>query len=657
MNNHLSNETSPYLLQHAENPVNWYAWKPEAFEQAKADDKPIFLSIGYSTCHWCHVMAHESFEDSKTAALLNQYFISIKVDREERPDIDSVYMAVCQAFTGSGGWPMSIFMTWDKRPFFAGTYFPPDSRYGMPSFTELLTAIAAQWKQDREKLIQSAGQIISRLTASRSGHAGADTDGNGQLIQNAFQSLSNSFDSKNGGFGSAPKFPAAHNLLFLMLFSKLAQNASALEMAEKTLTQMRKGGIFDQIGYGFSRYSTDSYFLAPHFEKMLYDNALLTMAYTAGFCATGKDFYLDTARKTAEYIIREMSASDGGFYSAQDADSDGAEGKFYTFTLPELKEVLGDKKGNLFAEAFDITAGGNFEGKNIPNLLKQKQPDSSLLLKETTQAFQEEIGKLYHYRKDRSKLHLDDKILTGWNSLMAIAFSMLYRACGEQRYLEKAQKNQAFIQNHLCRGSQIYASWREGKHSDHGFLDDYAFYTAALIELYSSTLEHEYLQDAEIFCAETVKRFGDSVNGGFYLCERGSSELFMNPKETYDGAMPSGNSVMAYNLVRLYHLTEKESYHALAKKQLSFLAEYAQDYPAGHCMFLLAKLIYENPPAHITVVLKPEENIPSLVKRIPFLADVSVASESTEHTLLNGETTFYICKNHSCYPPSNRIIV
>lgn len=339
MSNHLKNTLSPYLLQHAENPVNWYPWCEEAFNKAKSEDKPIFLSIGYSTCHWCHVMAHESFENEKTAEFLNQYFVSIKVDREERPDIDSVYMSVCQAFTGSGGWPMSVFMTWDKKPFFAGTYFPPKSHYGMPGFPDLLTAIANQWSTNREKLLQSAEQTIKHLKNTKT-----DSNiNNDDLINEALQIFLKSFDEVNGGFGSAPKFPTPHNLLFLMLYAKNTQDSNALKMAEKTLLQMRKGGVFDHIGWGFSRYSTDKYFLAPHFEKMLYDNALLIIAYSATYSMASNEIYLDTAEKTAEYILREMTSADGGFYSAQDADSDGIEGKYYTFTLDEISVFLVQK--------------------------------------------------------------------------------------------------------------------------------------------------------------------------------------------------------------------------------------------------------------------------------------------------------------------------
>ena len=639
MSNHLKNATSPYLLQHAENPVDWYPWCKQAFEKAKSEDKPIFLSIGYS--HWCHVMAHESFEDKKTAEILNQYFVSIKIDREERPDIDSVYMSVCQAFTGSGGWPMSIFMTWDKKPFFAGTYFPPKSHYGMPGFPDLLDVIVSQWNNNRRKLLQSAEQIITHLKSAESGDKNIDDE---ELIKRAMQIFSESFDEINGGFSSAPKFPTPHNLLFLMLYAKHKQDSDALKMAEKTLLQMRKGGIFDHIGYGFSRYSTDKYFLAPHFEKMLYDNALLIIAYSAAYYLTNNEIYLDTAEKTTEYILREMTSADGGFYSAQDADSEGVEGKYYTFTLDEIINVLGEEKGKRFAESFDITSNGNFEGVNILNLLKSNDLESD---------FSEEIHKLYDYRKKRTNLHLDNKILLSWNSLMIAALSMFYRVSRNEKYLNAVVNAQKFIEENMCDGVQLFTSWRDGKHSEKSFLDDYAFYIASLIELYNSTLDKIYLEKAERFCDEAVRQFEDCQRDGFYLCEASYTEIFMNPKETYDGAIPSGNSVMAYNFVRMFQLTENEKYRKLTEKQFEFLSVQAQDYPAGNSVFLLSKLLYENPPEHIVIAVKHKSDFQEIQKELPFLANVSVVLDSVDYPLKNDKVTYYVCKNHTCSPPTN----
>ena len=643
MSNQLINETSPYLLQHAENPVNWYPWCEEAFEKAKTENKPIFLSIGYSTCHWCHVMAHESFEDNKTAEILNKYFISIKVDREERPDIDSVYMSVCQAFTGSGGWPMSIFMTWDKKPFFAGTYFPPHSRYGMPSFSELLNTIANRWYSNQKDLLESAEEIIKHLINTQSDEK---IQTNSDLIQRAVQIFEHTFDSTHGGFGDAPKFPTPHNLLFLMLYAKQNNNSDALKMAEKTLLQMRKGGIFDHIGYGFSRYSTDKYYLAPHFEKMLYDNALLIIAYASAYNITNNKIYLDTAKKTAEYILNEMTSEDGGFYSAQDADSEGIEGKYYTFSPKEIIDVLGEEKGSRFAKVFDITENGNYESMNIPNLLKSSDLKTD---------FQEETKKLYSYRKNRFMLHLDDKILLSWNSMMVAALAILYRITKNKKHLNAALKSQEFIEKNLCDGLNLYTSFRDGKHSKHAFLDDYAFYVAALIELYNSTLDNNYLKKAEKLCDEAVKQFADSEKGGFYLCNPTKTELFINPKETYDGAIPSENSVMTYNLVRLYQTTEKDKYNEYLKKQINFMSANAFEYPTGNSMFLIAMLIYENPIPHITIALKENTDLNQIREKLPFMANVSVVTESLKYPLLNNQTTFYICKNHNCIPPTNTL--
>lgn len=535
---------------------------------------------------------------------------------------------------------MSIFMTWDKKPFFAGTYFPPKSRYGMPGFSDLLTAIANQWSNNREELLHSAEQIIKHLKNTKSG----GNANNKNLVYEALQIFTKSFDAVNGGFGSAPKFPTPHNLLFLMLYAKQNQDSDALKMAEKTLLQMRKGGIFDHIGWGFSRYSTDKYFLAPHFEKMLYDNALLIIAYSAIYSLTNKEIYLDTAEKTAEYILREMTSSDGGFYSAQDADSDGVEGKYYTFTLDEILCVLGMENGKRFAETFDISKNGNFEDVNIPNLLKSNDLNGD---------FDDELKKLYDYRKKRTKLHLDDKILLSWNAMMIAALSTLYRISHNEKYLNAAINAEKFMAKNLCENVQLYSSCRDGIRSDTAFLDDYAYYVAALIELYNSTLNVSYLKKAEQFCDEAVRLFSDKKNGGFYLSKADSTELFMNPKEIYDGAIPSGNSVMAYDFVRLYQLTENEKYFELAEKQIEFLSAQADDYPAGHCMFLIAKMMYDDPPEHITIVLKNDSDLDKIKSEISFFTNVSVMRENEKYPLLNDKTTYYVCKDHVCLPPKN----
>ncbi|MGN0165342.1 MAG: thioredoxin domain-containing protein [Lachnospiraceae bacterium] len=659
MSNRLKYETSPYLLQHKDNPVDWYPWCSEAFTKAKTEDKPIFLSIGYSTCHWCHVMAHESFEDKRTAEILNKYFVSIKVDREERPDIDSVYMKACQAFTGSGGWPMSIFMTWDKKPFFAGSYFPLRPRYGMPGFGDILLVIASQWKNNKKVFLDSADEVISHLRQVEAEKTGAvNNSGEEALYENiildceeltkqAVNIFKESFDNDYGGFGGAPKFPMPHNLMFLLLYGRQYGDIIAVKMAELTLTQMRKGGIFDHIGHGFSRYSTDRYYLIPHFEKMLYDNALMIMAYSAAYMVTKEGLFLDTAKQTAEYVLREMTSRDGGFYCAQDADSEGIEGRFYTFTYNEILEVLGREQGLRFARTFDITPEGNFEGYSIPNLLKNNDFKTD---------FSHEIKTLYAYRNKRARIHPDDKILVSWNSLMIAALCMLHRTSKNYKYLEAAKKACEFIEANLSLKGQLFTLSSGGKHSKHGFLDDYAFYTAALIEVYNSTLDNNYLEKAELFCDEAFRRFSDNGDG-YYLCEDGSGELFLNPKETSDGAVPRGNSVMAYNLVRLYQLTENTKYKKLLEKQFTFMCPLAKTYPAGYCMFLISVILYENPPEHITVVLKSGsdsgQELTDVKARLPFLANVVVESENGKHPLLNDKTTYYVCRNHQCLPGTN----
>lgn len=641
--NKLINEKSPYLLQHAYNPVNWYPWGNEAFEKAKTENKPVFLSIGYSTCHWCHVMAHESFEDEETAKYLNQNFISIKVDKEERPDIDSIYMSVCQAITGNGGWPTSIFMTPDKKPFYAGTYFPKTSRLGLIGFKDLLSAINEKWKNDRQELIQSAEDIVSHFNQT---NIGGDTVDESMIID-AVNQFRKSFDRKFGGFGHAPKFPTAHNLLFLIDYYEKNNDKEALEMAETTLRQMYRGGLFDHIGFGFARYSTDKYFLVPHFEKMLYDNALLIMAYSKAYDVTGNNLYLEVAEKTAEYIEREMTGPEGEFYCAQDADSEGIEGKFYVFEPQEIISVLGSKYGKRFNDTYGITEKGNFEGKNIPNLLNSSVENES---------FDECMKKLREYRKKRTSLHLDDKVLTSWNSLMIAALSQLYRVSGNEKYIIMAEKANSFITKHLLKDNKLYVSFREGKCGSPGFLDDYAFYIFALTQLYEATFNDNYLKNACHFCDRVIEDFYDNKNDGFNFSGKENEQLIFTSKETYDGAIPSGNSVMANNLVKLSYLTDDERYGDLAEKQLAFMSSDAKGYPMGYSFYLLALSRYLNPPAHITAVLKNEADLENLKGRLSLNSDITVLKRPTEeYPLINNKTTFYVCRNHSCMPPTNEI--
>ena len=637
MKNRLKDETSPYLLQHAENPVNWYPWCKEAFEKAKIEDKPVFLSIGYSTCHWCHVMAHESFEDKEIAEILNKNFVSIKVDKEERPDIDSIYMGVCQALTGSGGWPTSIFMTFDQKPFFAGTYFPKEAHYGMIGFKELLNTIIKNWNENRENIIKSSAEITDYLK----NNADIPPEDYEILIEKAKNQFKHSFDSVYGGFGNAPKFPTPHNLLFLMRLYQNTKDKDLLYMSEKTLTQMYKGGIYDHIGYGFSRYSTDKYFLVPHFEKMLYDNALLIIAYIKLYSITENDLYKEIAKNTADYVLRELSDEFGGFYCAQDADSEGVEGKYYVFSYNEIINVLGEEKGKDFNTYFGITKEGNFEGENIPNLLFNSKLNKN---------FKEEIQKLYDYRLSRTSLHKDKKILTSWNSLMIAALAFLYKYTGAEKYIDRALKAVSFIEENMYNGKYLYAGFSQK--ASKGFLDDYAFYIYALICLYDCVVDKKFIEKAIALTEKVYEEFYDEKDFGFYLYGKSGEQLILKPKETYDGAIPSGNSVMAYNLVRLYQITKDENIKLKAENQLEFISRYAKESPMNYSFYLYALLNDIYPMADIVCVLKDNENLSKLKNND---ANIIVQKEDGNYKALNDKTTFYVCMDRKCFPPVNDI--
>ncbi len=640
MGNRLQHETSPYLLQHAENPIDWYPWGADAFAKAEREDKPIFLSIGYSTCHWCHVMAHESFENPQIAELLNRDFVCIKVDREERPDIDQVYGTACQAMTGSGGWPTSLFLTPDRKPFYAGTYFPPHGNRRMIGFYELSQYIAEQWHTDKENLIRSADKILAYLQAPQKSPVENARD----LPQKAVAQFIRMYDRKNGGFGSAPKFPTPHNLLFLLLYGKQKSAPDVADMALQTLTQMRKGGIYDHIGGGFSRYSTDALFLVPHFEKMLYDNALLIIAYTAAYSIGKNEWFLHTAKDCAAYVLREMTDKSGGFYAAQDADSKGSEGMYYVFGYDEILTVLGTEKGSRFNAYFGITQGGNFAGKNIPNRLHGKiEPN----------AFAEERQALYTYRKARMRLHLDDKLITAWNALMITAMTCLYRVSGDSVYWDAARRATECIEADLCESDRLYVSSRHGKRSEKGFLDDYALYCAALLSLYSATGHSAYLDRAKTLCHAALEQFYDPT-GGYTISGKENEALILAAKDTYDGALPCGNAVLLYVLTRLSQLDTADEWENAKQRQAEFLSRESADYPAGHCMYLLALLFDEDPPPKITVVCGEDTEVHAVRKQLPLYADLTVLPEETaEYKCLNGQTTYYVCRNATCLPPTN----
>ncbi len=576
-------------------------------------------------------MERESFEDTEVARILNEGFVSIKVDKEERPDIDSIYMRVCQALTGSGGWPTSIFMTAEQIPFFAGTYFPKNN------FIKLLSSVKQSWKNNRDKLLSSGDEIISFINNEETYTQPADSN----LTEKAYKLFSQSFDSIYGGFGKEPKFPTPHNLVFLLKYYQETHEAKALQMVERTLLQMYKGGIFDHIGYGFSRYSTDRYWLAPHFEKMLYDNALLSMAYLYAYEITEKVLYKEVALKIFEYVERELTHSHGGFFCAQDADSDGEEGKYYVFSPEEIISVLGKESGEPFNAYFDITPKGNFEGKSIPNLIKQ-QTFSNL--------FEPLLPKLYEYRKARTKLHKDIKILLSWNSLMIAALANGYRILGNTNCLKMAENAVGFIEGSLSNKNDLFVTITDRKGSGTGFLDDYAFYIFAQISLYEATLDKKYIIRARELLGSALDQFYDETSGGFFLYGKKNEQLIVKPKETYDGAIPSGNSVMHFNLTRLASYTHDHELYKLVEKHKKFMNQAASHYPAGYSFYLFSQY----PTKDIVCVLKDKNDIKELKIKTGWVLRV-LDEPSQEYSLINDKTTYYVCQHGSCLPPVNEI--
>lgn len=656
--NRLIQETSPYLLQHAHNPVDWFPWGEEAFDQAAAENKPVFLSIGYSTCHWCHVMEAESFEDAEVAEALNKDFICVKVDREERPDIDSVYMAVCQTLTGSGGWPLTVFLTPDRKPFLAGTYFPKENRYGRRGLMELLPLIANAWRTDPESLTASGDRIIGALAGEAQVEPYSLSRAAAEKAAAGFEAR---YDERWGGFGRAPKFPAPHNLMFLLRAHLPGLGRRPLAVVEHTLQAMYQGGIFDHVGGGFSRYSTDEKWLIPHFEKMLYDNALLAMTYTEAFQITGEPLYRGVAEKIFGYIAREMTSPEGGFYSAQDADSEGHEGKYYVFTPEEIARVLGEEDGRVFNARYDITAAGNFEGQSIPNLISGQAalPDA------TAEAM---LAKLYDYRLKRFALHKDDKSLTSWNALMIAAYAKAYRAFGEQAYLRAAEAAMAFIGRHLTAADgSLLVSYREGRSKGSGLLDDYAFLAWASLELYDSTFQPTWLARAAQLLDKALTEFADTA-GGLYLSPRSGERLLFRPKEFHDGAMPSGNSVAAWSLVRLAALTGEEKWRAAAERQLSAYGPWFEKRPEAVTFALSALMGIVFPTQELVCALADEADKADLALKLGafFLPQTSILAKAAPdeaalasltpyaaaYPLPEKGVAYYLCQNHSCEAPT-----
>ncbi len=618
--NRLQYEKSPYLLQHAGNPVDWRPWGTPAFEAAAAEDKPIFLSLGYSTCHWCHVMERESFEDPQVAALLNEAFICIKVDREERPDLDNVYMAVCQMLTGSGGWPLTILMTPDKKPFYAATYIPKEGKYGRAGLVDIIPRIKTLWDYQRQELLDAGQRRLEQLRRLTEVAPPARSGLGGGTLRLAFDSLAGRFDARNGGFGPAPKFPTSHNLSFLLRYWKRTGEGRALHMVEETLTAMRRGGVYDHVGFGFHRYSTDAEWVVPHFEKMLYDQAMLALAYLEAFQATGKAEYAETVREVFAYVLREMTGPEGAFYSAEDADSEGVEGRFYVWTEREIREVLPASAADLVIRRFNVRSDGNWEpqghGDAGSNILHVKGETG--LAPEARAELEEARKLLFAAREKRVHPQKDDKILTDWNGLMIAALARGAQVLGEKRYAEAAGKAAAFITERM-RGQdgRLMHRYREGEVSARANLDDYAFLVWGLIELYEASFDTRFLAEALRLNRDQTDHFWDETDGGFFFTPDDGEELLVRQKDAYDGAAPSGNSVAMLNLLRLARMTGDADLESRATQLGRALSGRVEQYPAGFTQLLCA-LSFAVGPSHEVVLAgtRGSEDLQALIRAL-----------------------------------------
>ena len=690
--NRLIKEKSPYLLQHAYNPVDWYPWGEEAFEKAKRDDKLIFLSSGYSTCHWCHVMEEESYNDKEVAGLMNEAFVSIKIDREERPDIDNVYIAVSEMLTGTAGWPLNVIMTPDKKPFFAATYIPKDSRFGMVGMVDLIREINEFWRTKRGELLKSAGKVASVLAKAGKVSPGVRLGGETgaslgiAAINAAYREMSGNFDAEYGGFGIAPKFPAPHALSFLLRYHKKTGSGQAKKMAETTLASMRLGGVYDHVGFGFHRYSTDREWIVPHFEKMLYDQALASIAYTEAYQLTRKKFYEKTAREIIAYVLRDMTSPSGGFYSAEDADSEGREGKFYLWKEEEIRRILGKDEADFASNMFNIKRGGNLpeeagregQGENILYLRKTPPGELSGELSKGLGPGQEEVEtmiesirrKLFSCREARVHPYKDDKILTDWNGLMIAALSKAGAVFEEKTYIDAAKKAADFILKNLFaeKDKGLFHCYREGSAAVPGNLNDYAFFIWGLLELYEAAFEEDYLGRALGLNSIMMEKFWDNENGGFYFTEKDAEKLFFRQKESHDGALPSGNSAALLNLLRLFSITGDSCFQKRADSISRAFSGNINRSPFSHAYFLSALLFAIGPSYHVvitgdskkedtknmlkmlqkefipnkTVVFKPEDNCRDLTGILP-----QVKTFKT----IKGKATAYVCVKGSCKEP------
>ena len=676
--NHLINEKSPYLVQHMDNPVDWYPWGEEAFKKSKSENKPIFLSIGYSTCHWCHVMAHESFEDHEIGDLMNKTFVPIKVDREERPDLDNIYMTVCQLMTGTGGWPLTIIMTPDKKPFFAGTYFPKISMYGRVGLKDLILNIRDIWNEKPGEVMDSADQIIQALQKVSKTSSGDELDED--ILNRTYEGLSNNFDDIYGGFGGAPKFPTAHTLLFLLRYWKRNKNKRARDMVTETLDSMRKGGIYDHIGFGFHRYSVDQEWLVPHFEKMLYDQAILAMAYIEAFQVTGNEKYMDTANEIFEYVLRDMQSEEGGFYSAEDADSEGVEGKFYTWSQDEIYKVLGEEDAKFASKVFNITSEGNFNEESSPRGFNIIHLENSLdELSSTLGISNEDIKRkmekiresLFNTREKRVHPHKDDKILTDWNGLMIYALSKGAQAFNNEKYLNAAVKAANFIINNLCENNRLLHRYRDGEAAINANLDDYSFFIFGLLELYEAAFNSKYLKFALNLNNTLIDHFWDNENGGFYFTPDDGEKILVRKKEIYDSAIPSGNSVQMLNMLKLSKITENEELkHKAVKIEKAFSKDVIRT-PTAHTQLMVAVDFKLGPSYEIVIAGTPDNEDTDLMlnsirrsylpnKTLTLRPPEDRASEIIEiinslefKKQENNKATAYICSENACKTPTN----
>ena len=672
--NRLINETSPYLLQHAHNPVDWYPWGLEALERSRQEDKPILLSIGYSACHWCHVMEHESFENEDIARLMNENFVCIKVDREERPDLDSIYMNAVQMMTGHGGWPMTMFLTPTLKPFYGGTYYPPEDRRGMAGFPRVLTAIADSYKNRRSEILASADAITAELKKSDRFTASNEMLTT-EVLNSAYSALTGSFDKTHGGFGGAPKFPPSMTLMFLLRHHKRTNSAQALSMVETTLQKMAGGGMYDHLGGGFARYSVDARWLVPHFEKMLYDNALLTRINLYAYQQTRNPLYRRIAEETLEYIIRDMTDRSGGFYSSEDADSEGEEGKFYVWTRAEVSTALGAEDGEVFCEFFDVTEEGNFEHGtsilNTPRSLEEFAAEKGKSTEELSRIINASKRKLFNLRERRVRPGRDDKTLAAWNGLMLSAFAEAANILGRDDYREMAVRNAEFLTTQLLRDGRLLRTYKSGQAKLNGYLEDYAYVIEGLLAVYEATFELKFFTQARELADTMIARFWDEQDGGFFFTSSDHEELITRTKDYFDNAMPSGNSVAAIALLRLGLLTQEQEYTRCAVTILRALRSAISRYPSAFGYMLSAMDFYLSEPKEIAIVGNLDSHeVRSFGEEIysRYLPNKVVAAyEPGDHAaaaevkLLSGrpaiesKATAYVCRNYVCLAPATTV--